>query len=76
MSTAPDNSTERAAAQFADRHIGPRDSDRATMLAALGFDSLSALMDAAVPGGISMGLLSASEFDRLEELARDEWPGR
>ncbi len=40
------------ASVFADRHIGPGSTDRATMLAAVGFDSLDALMDAAVPGGI------------------------
>jgi glycine dehydrogenase len=41
-----------AAQPFADRHIGPGPSERAAMLAAVGFDSLEALMDAAVPGGI------------------------
>src|SRR5688572_28421741 len=37
---------------FADRHIGPRASDSAEMLATLGFDSLDALVEAAVPAGI------------------------
>ncbi len=38
-----------AEAGFAQRHIGPSDDEQATMLAELGFDSLSALIDAAVP---------------------------
>src|SRR6478752_2387835 len=37
---------------FVERHIGLRDDDIATMLERLGFDSLDALMDAAVPGAI------------------------
>jgi glycine dehydrogenase len=37
---------------FVHRHIGPGPEDRARMLASVGFDSLSALMAAAVPGGI------------------------
>ncbi|NLG22615.1 MAG: aminomethyl-transferring glycine dehydrogenase [Actinomycetales bacterium] len=35
--------------EFASRHIGPRDADIATMLQTLGYDSLEALVDAAVP---------------------------
>ena len=34
---------------FAARHIGPRPSDQALMLERLGYDSLDALMAAAVP---------------------------
>ncbi|WP_460797420.1 aminomethyl-transferring glycine dehydrogenase [Nocardioides pacificus] len=41
-----------AAVPFSARHIGPRESDVATMLASLGYGSLEELMDAAVPGGI------------------------
>ncbi len=41
-----------AAADFADRHIGPRGSQTAHMLAQLGYDSLDALVDAAVPASI------------------------
>jgi glycine dehydrogenase len=41
-----------AAAPFADRHVGIDADAEATMLAALGFGSLSELMDAALPGGI------------------------
>lgn len=41
-----------AVPSFVDRHIGLRPQDVEAMLARLGFDSLDALMDAAVPGGI------------------------
>jgi len=37
---------------FVDRHIGPRAADEASMLASLGYDSLAALVDAAVPARI------------------------
>ena len=47
------------AAPFADRHIGLRPEDVAVMLERLGFDSLDALMSAAVPGGIR----SADQLD-------------
>ncbi|CAI9414241.1 aminomethyl-transferring glycine dehydrogenase [Nocardioides sp. T2.26MG-1] len=47
------------AVPFADRHIGLRPDDVESMLARLGFDSLDALMAAAVPGGIR----SAGELD-------------
>jgi glycine dehydrogenase len=40
------------AGSFAARHIGPRPAEAAKMLAAIGFDSLDALVDAAVPEGI------------------------
>ncbi|MDX6302569.1 MAG: glycine dehydrogenase [Nocardioidaceae bacterium] len=52
MSDHPTLSELDAAGVFADRHIGPGADERAQMLAALGFDSLDALMGAAVPGGI------------------------
>ncbi|WP_413454852.1 aminomethyl-transferring glycine dehydrogenase [Glutamicibacter sp. FR1] len=38
--------------EFVSRHIGPRPSDVATMLQTLGYDSLEALIDTAVPAGI------------------------
>ena len=38
--------------RFVDRHIGPTASDQAAMLRTVGFDSLDALMAAAVPAGI------------------------
>jgi glycine dehydrogenase len=40
------------AGSFASRHIGPRPADTAEMLAEIGFDSLEALVDAAVPEGV------------------------
>jgi glycine dehydrogenase len=39
-------------AAFADRHIGPSTPEQAAMLAALGYDSLETLVDAAVPDAI------------------------
>ncbi|WP_081861680.1 aminomethyl-transferring glycine dehydrogenase [Cellulomonas sp. HZM] len=41
-----------AAVDFADRHIGPRGGETAHMLAAVGYESLDALVDAAVPASI------------------------
>ncbi|WP_227425598.1 aminomethyl-transferring glycine dehydrogenase [Pengzhenrongella sicca] len=41
-----------AAVDFADRHIGPRGAETAHMLAQLGYESLDALVDAAVPATI------------------------
>ncbi len=40
------------AATFADRHLGPRPEDVATMLEALGLTSVEQLLDQAVPAGI------------------------
>jgi glycine dehydrogenase len=48
-----------AALPFVDRHIGLRPEDIDAMLERLGFASLDALMDAAVPGGIR----TAAELD-------------
>ncbi|MCG2624828.1 hypothetical protein LVY72_23340, partial [Arthrobacter sp. I2-34] len=39
-------------AAFADRHIGPRGNDAELMLKQLGYDSLDALVDTAVPADI------------------------
>ena len=41
-----------AAPEFADRHIGPRGTETARMLATVGYESLDALVDAAVPASI------------------------
>ena len=70
MTSAADGSTVPA---FTDRHIGPRDADIATMLEAVGYDSLSALAQAAVPDGISSSVdldiaPAASEHAVLAEL--------
>jgi glycine dehydrogenase len=52
---------------FADRHIGLRRDDVATMLERLGFESLEELMAAAVPGGIR----SADELDLPRPLSEE-----
>ena len=59
---------------FVGRHIGPRDEDVATMLDAVGYESLDALMDAAVPASIRAEIPadfpeSRTERDVLAELA-------
>ena len=71
MSDHPTLSQLDAALPFTDRHIGPDQDARATMLAALGFDSLEDLMAAAVPGGIR----SATELD-LPAAATEEQTSR
>jgi glycine dehydrogenase len=59
---------------FATRHLGPRDEEVQSMLAALGYKSLDALVDAAVPQVIRMAgdlqlPLAASEHAALREIA-------
>ncbi|MEU7057528.1 hypothetical protein [Streptomyces sp. NPDC046197] len=44
--------TSSASGAFATRHIGVSDADRAKMLAEVGYPTLAALIDAAVPSGI------------------------
>jgi glycine dehydrogenase len=73
VSDHPSLSEFDTAQPFVDRHIGPNAADRAAMLGVLGFDSLDALMDAAVPGGIrtpeSLGLPpAATEQQASREL--------
>ena len=52
-STLPDGTSPLDAdLPFADRHVGPQPSDVGRMLATLGYDSLGALADAAVPEAI------------------------
>ncbi len=52
MSDHPSLAELESALPFVDRHIGLRPEDVERMLADLGFASLDALMEAAVPGGI------------------------
>nr|WP_261821125.1 aminomethyl-transferring glycine dehydrogenase [Nocardioides sp. OK12] len=52
MSDRPTLTQLDSASPFVDRHVGLRPDDVTTMLDRLGFGSLDALMDAAVPGGI------------------------
>ena len=71
MSDHPTLSQLDAAPAFVDRHIGPDDAEQATMLAALGLDSLASLMDAAVPSGIrSAGPLGLPAPATEEQAAR------
>ncbi len=72
MSDHPTLSQLDAALPFVDRHIGPDQDARAVMLDALGFDSLDALMAAAVPGGIrSADSLNLPAAATEEEAARE-----
>jgi len=71
MSSQP-HSSPTGIATFADRHIGPRPQDVEAMLARLGFDSLEALMTAAVPGGIrSAAELSLPEAATETQVAQE-----
>lgn len=79
MSTQSPHSADR----FVDRHIGPSVSDQAAMLSTVGFDSLDALMQAAVPSGIrSQDALGLPEprtetqiLATMRELAERNHPG-
>jgi glycine dehydrogenase len=72
MSDHPTLADLDSARPFASRHTGPDAADRATMLAAVGFESLEALMDAAVPGGIrSTDDLSLPEPATEQRAARE-----
>ena len=66
---------ESVRSNFVDRHIGPTPSDQAEMLGALGYASLDALTDAAVPASIrradAMDLPDAiSEVEAIAALRR------
>jgi glycine dehydrogenase len=66
-----------AATAFADRHIGPGDTEQQEMLSALGLDSLEALVDKIVPESIrrqdqmaiSAGLSEPEALARLQQMA-------
>ncbi len=61
-----------AARDFADRHIGPRPAHLETMLAAVGAESLDALVDDAVPAEIRMtGTLDLPAARTEAEVLRD-----
>ena len=60
---------------FVRRHVGPSPEEQEGMLKVLGYDTLDALVDAAVPGSVrSLGTLQlpppVSEHQVLEELRR------
>jgi glycine dehydrogenase len=68
--TAPSLPT---ATPFIDRHLGPSAAERARMAQAIGFDSLDALIDSAVPSAIRIAALAglppaATEHEALTEL--------
>ena len=75
---------ESRADRFADRHIGPRDTDIAAMVAAVGAASLDALIDEAVPSGIRLdrpldvpGPETEAEFlSRVRRVGQRNRPGR
>ena len=72
MSDHPTLSQLASAQAFVDRHIGPDDEQQAAMLTELGFDSLTALMEAAVPGGIRTAAgLNLPDPATEEQAARD-----
>ena len=63
-----------SADNFAQRHIGPRNEDIRQMLDTLGFESLEALIQAAVPAGIRLQRLldlgpGMSEYEALAQLS-------
>ncbi len=60
--------------EFVNRHIGPSDEDITEMLAVIGYDSLSAMIDKAVPDEIRTAdpfdVPAITEAEALAELAR------
>ena len=72
--SGPDRDERRVS--FADRHIGPSPAEQAAMLAELGYESLDALVDAAVPAvireheplEIGGGVSETEALNRLREL--------
>jgi glycine dehydrogenase len=68
MSDRPPLSALEQTAPFVDRHIGPRGSDIESMLAVTGFDTLEALLYAAMPDGIRTN----SELNLPEPLSEAE----
>jgi len=71
VSDQPTLSQLDAAQTFVARHLGPDESQQQTMLSLLGHDSLDALMQAAVPGGIrATGTLDLPPAATEDEAAR------
>ncbi len=75
MSDQPHLSDLHTATGFVDRHIGPDPAEQQSMLEALGFASLDALMDAAVPAAIrsttGLGLPAAAGESEAARLMRE-----
>jgi len=75
VSDHPSLSQLDSAQAFADRHIGLDEAQQTTMLNELGFETLDALMSAAVPGGIRSAAdlelpVAASEEEAASDLRR------
>ncbi len=74
-STKPPGTVAESAAEFVSRHIGPRDRDIQTMAEALGYDSLEALIDQAVPADIrsesSLAIEAAPSEGAVSQELRD-----
>ncbi len=67
--TASELATHTSAAEdFSDRHIGPRAGEYSRMLDVLGYPTLDALVDAAVPGSIR----TATHLDLPAERSEEE----
>nr|WHW29630.1 putative glycine dehydrogenase [uncultured bacterium] len=64
--------TQIVDSSFADRHIGLGEADIATMLAAIGYDSLDHLIKTVVPGGIADNTPLALDAPASEEQALAE----
>lgn len=67
------NVFEKQSADFAERHIGPDESETREMLAAIGLNSIDELIDKTVPAGIRLNeklkiAEPMSEFEYLAEL--------
>ena len=67
------NIFEKQSADFAERHIGPDESETREMLAVIGLNSIDELIDKTVPEGIrlkeKLGIAEPmSEFEYLAEL--------
>ncbi|MDQ4110745.1 MAG: glycine dehydrogenase (aminomethyl-transferring), partial [Actinomycetota bacterium] len=75
VSDTPTLSELDAASPFVERHVGLSAADEATMLQRLGYDSVAAMMDAAVPAGIrsveSLDLPAALSEAQVASLARE-----
>jgi glycine dehydrogenase len=75
----PPLSALHPAGSFAARHIGPRPAETAEMLAAVGYDSLDALVDAAVPEGVRdrtpLDLPAAEDESAVLALLRERAAG-
>src|ERR1043166_7162357 len=73
MTATTSTASHHDADRFADRHIGPNEAETHAMLELLGYSSLDAMIDAAVPRRIRMGRslrlpAGKSEYDALRGM--------